>query len=296
MQTPLVSVVIPSYNHARYIESCITSVLSQTYPAIELIVIDDGSKDGSADIIARLAQTHGFIFEAQINRGLAATLNRGLELAKGQYFCPLGSDDVMLPEKTALQVAYLEAHPDVAVCGTNVLAIDENDRPLPRHQRYHPARVMDFDDIFTNRQPAIAASTAMLRTDVLREIGGYDPEIRLEDFALWLKLTHRGYRIGALEAVALHYRKHSSNSYRNLRMMYESLLQTYAPYRGHPAYPRVVNRFLVSTFLTAAKRGQTELATEILHQISPRFYNAKVLRGLAYLVKSCLIGNKTTAA
>ena len=289
---PLVSILIPSYNHARYIEACVASVLNQTYPAIELIVIDDGSSDDSPAILSRLAQERGFRFESQTNHGLATTLNRGLAIAKGKYFCPMGSDDIMLPEKTALQVAYMEAHPEVAVCGTNVLAIDENDRPLSRHQRHYPARVMDFDDIFTNRQPAIAASTAMLRTDVLREIGGYDTEIRLEDFALWLKLTHRGHRMGALEEVALHYRKHGSNAYRNLRMMYESLLQTYAPYRDHPAYPRVINQFLVSTFLTAAKRGQSDLAREVLGQIKPRYYNGKILRGLAYLAMSRLTGRR----
>lgn len=287
---PLVSIFVPSYNHARYIERCVASVLNQTYPAIELIVIDDGSSDDSPAILARLAQAHGFRLETQANQGLAATLNRGLALANGKYFCPLGSDDIMLPEKTALQVAYMEAHPEVACCGTNVLAVDENDRPLTRHQRHNPARIMDFDDIFTNRQRAIASSSAMLRTAVLRELGGYDTEIRLEDFALWLKLTHCGHRIGALEEVALHYRKHNTNSYRNLRMMHESLLKTYAPYRDHPAYRRVLNQFLVSTFLTAAKRGQTDFAGEVLGQISPRYYNAKVLRGLAHLAKNHLVG------
>jgi alpha-1,3-rhamnosyltransferase len=287
---PLVTIFIPSYNHERYIEQTVRSALEQSYPNIELIVIDDGSSDGSPALLERLSREHGFLLRSQPNKGLATTLNLGLSLAKGKYFCPLGSDDLMLPTKTATQVAHLETHPDVAVCGSNVLAIDEHGRPLARHQRQHPARVLDFDDIFSNRHPAIAASTAMLRTDVLKSVGGYDVNIRLEDFALWLKLTRAGHRIGALEDVLLHYRKHPDNNYRNLRMMHESLMQTYALYKDHPEYERVVNQSRISTFLTAAKRAQASLAVEVLREIGPRHYNAKVLRGLVHLAGSRLFG------
>jgi alpha-1,3-rhamnosyltransferase len=292
---PLVTIFISSYNHERYIEQTIQSVLHQSYRPIELIVIDDGSSDRCPAIIERLSKEHGFQFRSQANRGLAVTLNLGLSLAQGKYFCPLGSDDLMLPPKTELQVAYMEAHPEVAVCGSNVLAVDEYGHPIARHQRNLPARVMDFDDIFSNRQPAIAASTAMLRTDVLKSVGGYDVNIRLEDFALWLKLTHSGHRIGALEEVLLHYRKHPSNNYRNLRMMHQSLMQTYASYRHHPAHDKVINQSRISTFLTAAKRGQTDLATEVLREIGLRYYNAKVIRGLLHLARSRLLGKGTVA-
>lgn len=286
MQKPLVTIAIASYNHARYVEQAVASVLQQTYPHIEFIVIDDGSSDGSVELLEQLSRQHGFQFIAQANQGLAKTLNRALALATGSYFCPMSSDDVMLPEKTALQVAYMEQHPEVAVCGGNVISIDEHGLPHGKRQKLLPARQLDFDTLFTNRAPAIPAPTAMLRTEILRAVGGYDPEIRLEDFALWLKLTHRGHLMGALPEVLLHYRKHGTNTYKNLRLMYQSLQQTYAPYSADPAYQKVLHNFLISMFLTAAKKNQPELAREVLGQIRLRFYNLKVLRGLVYLLRS----------
>lgn len=290
MQNPLVTIVIPCYNHARYIEQCIDSVLRQTYPRIQLIVIDDGSCDGSADLIAPLAQRHGFRFIARENRGLTNTLNEALALAEGEYFCPMGSDDIMLPDKTALQVAFLEAHPEAAFCCGNAYFIDQDgafiERPNTRFKS--ETLLMSFDQYFGNRKAGVIAPSTMIRTALLRQVGGYDTRIRLEDAALWLKLTAMGYKIGFIHNVVMHYRKHPTNTSKNLRFMYESLLHTYEPYRQHPNYPRVLNRFLISTFVTAAKRRQTDLAREALARISPRFYNWKVVRGLGYLARAYL--------
>lgn len=285
MPNPLVTIVVPSYNHARYIEQCIHSILQQTYSNIELIAIDDGSSDGSAEILERLAREHGFQFYAQENMGLPKTLNKALALAKGEYFCPMGSDDVMLPEKTALQVAFLEAHPEAGFCCGNARFIDQNGDFIPRHNSRFKTEtlLMDFNQYFGNRKAGIIAPSTMIRTALLREVGGYDTSIRLEDAAMWLKLTWMGYKIGFIHDIILHYRKHPTNTSKSARFMYESLLKTYEPYREHPAYPRVFNRFLMTVFITAAKRQQIDLAREALARIEPRFYNRKVLRGLVYL-------------
>jgi len=286
MDTPLVTIVVPCFNHAQYIRECIDSILRQTYPNIELIVIDDGSSDGSAAILAQLAQQHGFYFEAQTNQGLTRTLNKALAMAKGKYFCNMGSDDVMLPNKTAVQVQFMEQYPQVAMCCGNALYIDENGDFLRKPTRQLQHGFMDFEGYFGNTRAGVIAPSAMLRTSTLREVGGYDPDIRLEDLAMWLKLTHAGYQIGFVRDEILHYRKHPTNTSKNLRFMYESHMQTYAPYRDHPRYPGVINRYLISTLVAAAKRDQLELARELAKKISPRFYDGKFLRGMAYLVRA----------
>src|SRR3990167_1567368 len=107
-EQPLVSVIIASYNHGPYIEASITSVLAQTYGNIELLVVDDGSSDDSVERIQRLQRLHGFDFRVQKNQGLSRTLNETVARARGELITPFGSDDVMLPQRLALQVAYLQ--------------------------------------------------------------------------------------------------------------------------------------------------------------------------------------------
>lgn len=112
-ELPLVTVMIPSYNHEKYIKESIQSVIDQTYSRLELIVIDDGSKDNSIQIIEemRLAceqRFEHFQFIFRENRGLSRTLNQGLSLARGEYFSIVASDDIMLSEKQQYKSLYLK--------------------------------------------------------------------------------------------------------------------------------------------------------------------------------------------
>lgn len=283
MNQPLVSIIVPCYNHEAYIEACIDSVLRQTYPNTELIVIDDGSTDDSPRILEGLHRQHGFHYERQSNMGFARTLNKAIGMASGKYVAYIGSDDIMMPDKTEKQVAFLESRSDIAVCGGNIIAIDAEGNELPK-QKSPPYRELDFADIFLGKKPGIAAPTAMIRKEVLDKEGGYDPSIALEDMYMWLKLTYRGYKIAGLDSVLLYYRKHPSNTYKNYEYMVSNLLKTYASYRDHPQYETVVNRMLIGNFVAAAKRDK-HVAISILRQISPRHYSLKVLRGMLHLAR-----------
>lgn len=110
---PLVSVCIPVYNHAGFVAECIESVIAQTYPNIELIIIDDGSTDLSYEIVERYIESCKnrfcrFKVISRPNVGVSETLNEGLSWAEGKYFCGLASDDVMFPDKTKVLIEYLE--------------------------------------------------------------------------------------------------------------------------------------------------------------------------------------------
>lgn len=290
MNNPVVSVLVSAYKHERYIEACVRSVLAQTYPAIELIVLDDGSPDGTATVLQRLhaeaaASGQPFTFIAKKNSGLSDTLNQALALATGKYICQFGSDDIMLPDKTAKQVAFMEAHPDVAVCGGNALNIDSDGNVLDKRQKNPPQREITFEHLFANTGPGIVASTCMIRKDVLDREGGWNPAIPLEDMYMWFKLTSRGYRMVGLGEILMHYRKHATNSYKNVRYMYESMKKTIADYHAHPLYPQVLLDLQRGSFLTAAKQGDKQLAREILREIPLRQFNKKVWRGLLHLLK-----------
>ncbi|WP_339907692.1 glycosyltransferase [Pseudomonas guineae] len=285
----LVSVIIASYNHAPYIEECILSVLGQTYPHVELLVVDDGSTDDSVERIRRLQAEHGFDFQIQQNQGLTRTLNSAIARAKGELIVPFGSDDVMLPERLAKQVAYMVGKPDVGICAGNIELIDSQGTLFPetRQRRDVPFRRMDFDDVFMERKPYAPATTLMIRKEALAEVGGFDPEIRLEDLAIELKITHAGYFIDCLGEVLARYRKHATNSYKNHRFMIDSILRIYALYRDHPQYEFVRTRFLSSMFLKCSNRDR-QLARELLAQIPFKQWSKKTWRGLARLYFSPL--------
>ena len=280
---PLVSVIISSYNHAPYIEESIRSVLDQTYPDIELLVVDDGSSDDSVERIRKLQQVHGFDFRAQSNQGLARTLNDCIARARGSLIAPFGSDDVMLRDRIAKQVAYMDGKPEVGICGGNIETIDGEGRPLPKRDKHRPFRRLDFDAMFAGDKARVLAPTLLFRRAALEAVGGFDPSIRLEDLLVELKITRMGYVIDVLEDVLARYRVHGSNTYKNRRFMVESVLQTYARFDDHPAYDAVRTGFLRSMFLKCARDDKT-LARELLRQLPVGKWNSQVLRGIARLL------------
>jgi alpha-1,3-rhamnosyltransferase len=280
---PLVTIVVPSFNHESYIEECVKSVCNQSYSPLQVIVIDDGSSDGSPEILSNLKASYDFALIVQKNMGLATTLNSALILAKGKYFCMMGSDDIMLPNKTAIQLYYMRRNSDVAVCGGNVEYIDEKGIRLPRHEKKLSERKLNFEDLFTNKKPAIAAPTSMFVTSILKDLNGFDTSSRLEDFPLWLKMTNAGYKMGAVSDVILQYRKHNSNTSKNIRLMTESVLDAYSPYSDHAAYTMVSQNFIASMMLKAAK-SDPSLAFELLLRLQPKYYNSKVPRAVFRLL------------
>ena len=279
---PLVSVIIASYNHAPYIQASIESVLQQSYPNIELLVVDDGSHDDSVARIEALQKVHGFDFRVQANKGLSRTLNETIERARGSLIAPFGSDDIMLPQRIATQVAYMADKPEVGICAGAIQTIDADGRPGAK-PRALPLRRLDFEDVFMDRKPGAPAPTLLFRREALERVGGFEPEVRLEDLMIELKITHAGYFIDILgEPLAL-YRVHDSNTYKNYRFMVDNVLKTYARFSDHPAYPEVCARFRNSMLLKCA-RSDRALAWALLREIPPRFWRWKTLRGLARML------------
>lgn len=119
-----VSIIIPVYNGERYVSEAIDSVLNQTYKDFEIIVIDDGSKDDTLNILRMYGEK--IRWESQENKGQASAINEGIKMAKGKYIAYLDADDVCLPERLKIQVKYLDEHPDVGLVYADFYQTDEN--------------------------------------------------------------------------------------------------------------------------------------------------------------------------
>jgi len=125
MDNPLVSVILSVYNGEKYLAEAIESILNQTYINFEFIIIDDGSTDKSLEIIASYDDKR-IVLVSRENRGLIASLNEGIEQAKGKYIARMDADDISLPQRFIEQVSYMEEHKDIGVCGSWVEVFGEN--------------------------------------------------------------------------------------------------------------------------------------------------------------------------
>ncbi|HQQ62934.1 MAG TPA: glycosyltransferase [Pseudomonadales bacterium] len=278
---PLVSVIVPCYNHATFVATCLESILAQDYPAIEIIVIDDGSPDNSFTIASQFAGQRGLQLLQQENRGFIATINRGLAMATGEYYCIFASDDYMLPGRIGKQVAFLQQHPGIAACGGNVDEVDSEGKVTASVRRQ--SRELDFDDVFLGRQHGIPAPTAMIRTAAAQAVGGYPADIGIEDLYMWLKLTHAGWRLAVLDDVFACYRKSPASLHQRHLYMLEHKLRIFHDYAGHPAFARVRDRAVLGSFLRAARAGAPD-ARKIWRHYQGSWFNRKLWRGFFYML------------
>jgi len=204
-KTPTVSVILPAYNCPQYIRAGVESILTQSFKDFELIIIDDGSTDSTPDILKQINDPR-IRFLTQTNRGLAATLNRGIELARGKYIARQDQDDISLPERLSKQAAYLDSHPNCALVGTWA-EIWEVDKRTERAHR-HPSDdiTLKYDLLFNN---PFVHSSVMLRKSALDHVGGYctDPQRQPpEDYELWSRIA-RDYEVANIPELLMIYRE-----------------------------------------------------------------------------------------
>jgi glycosyltransferase involved in cell wall biosynthesis len=189
---PLVSVLLPVYNDARYVELALNSILSQTLGDLELIVIIDGSSDGTPEIVSRFRDPRIRLVHNERNLGLAPSLNRGIAAAKGDYIARQDADDIALPHRLRTQIEFLRSHSDVAMVGSWALLIDDQGREQGVLD-YPPIADIDIKWSLLFRNPFIHSSV-MMRRDVVDRTGGYteDPVIFrafVEDYDLWSRIN-----------------------------------------------------------------------------------------------------------
>lgn len=212
MKIPLVSVVIPAYNHAGLILETLNSVLNQTFPDYEVIVINDGSPDETGEILASRVASGKIRYIEQVNSGQASARNRGLAAAKGEYVAFLDDDDLWPHDKLEWQVSLLQELPNLlAVAGTAV-SFDGNGNIQNAgwcEPVITPARLFCGNPIWSPGQ-------VLIRRSVLLTLGGFDTKIwGADDYDLWFRLSNRG--LFAMRNIsALSYRLHARNASRQM--------------------------------------------------------------------------------
>jgi glycosyltransferase involved in cell wall biosynthesis len=235
---PLVSVIMPAYNAARLIAESIQSVIDQDYTHLEVIVVDDGSSDGTPEVAEQFGERVRVL--RQKNAGPAAARNRGIAAAKGDFIAFLDADDVWLPGKIAMQVKYLQDHPDVGVVfGGFSRWYAEADGsfatpPTPINLNTSLKLVSEhtgwiYKDILLDS--VICIITAMVRRSVIDTVGAFDESLVTgEDYDLWLRVSHQ-FRAAEIDRTLAYYRINSSsttNVPRKDNNEYKVLLKTLA--------------------------------------------------------------------
>ncbi|HLL72118.1 MAG TPA: glycosyltransferase [Pyrinomonadaceae bacterium] len=252
MHLPLVSVIIPSYNHAPYIEATVGSVLGQTYQNLELFVIDDGSKDDSAARISRLLAARNdsrATLIARKNRGLCRTLNEGLQLARGTYFAYLGSDDLWEPEKVEWQVKAIEAARDerVGAAFGDCYVIDSEGQRLDRYGRQYNYRGGDIyrDLLLMDFLPP--SPTNFFVREKLLEVGGFNEDVKIEDYEAWLRVARR-FHVAYVPEVVASFRVHPTNTSSNYpeRMLDANCHALRLAFDADPTLPRWLQRHAIA--------------------------------------------------
>jgi glycosyltransferase involved in cell wall biosynthesis len=227
--SPLVSVVIPAYNARRWLASAVDSVLTQTYQSVEIIVVDDGSTDGTAGFVA--SRYPDIVLLRQANRGLSAARNAGLDAARGDFVQFLDADDVLLPAKLEKQVALLQERTSLAgvYCDFQYLESDGG-RTASGFDEVGDDRVLRS----LLRRNFIVAHAPLLRTAVVRAQNGFDESLTAcEDYDLWLRLAAAGHVLQGLREVLVLYRRTPGSMSRDVRRQTE---QTWKVLKRLPGY------------------------------------------------------------
>jgi glycosyltransferase involved in cell wall biosynthesis len=210
-----VSVIIPAYNGEKFIEEALRSLFAQKCPAEEIIVIDDGSTDGTASVLEKYRKQVSYHF--QENSGLAAARNAGIRVSKGAYLAFLDADDLFHPEKIEVQKTFLDSHPEIDMVfsdfeyfGGMLLR-----RPIPDSLKKGEGNLLL--DLF--RFNCIAIPTVLLRRECFQEVGSFDESLlAVEDYDLWLRLVKRK-KIGYVDHVLAKVRLHPENMSKDADLM-----------------------------------------------------------------------------
>ncbi len=206
----LVSVIIPCYNQAHFLAEAVQSVLDQNYPAVEVIVVNDGSPDHTREVAAQFGDR--IVYIEQGNRGLSSARNAGIRAATGQYIALLDSDDVCLPGRLRVEAEYLDTHPRVGAVFTDALLYREGRILGPKSDvSGRPQQPADFRWETVGYCPT--PSTAMVRRECFDRVGYFDERLQRagEDWLFAVRLAV-DYPIAYLDQPTIYYRLHGENA------------------------------------------------------------------------------------
>lgn len=228
---PMVSVIMGVYNETPYmLRTSIESIIKQTYTNLEIIIVIDNPKIQSLySIIEEYAEKDSRIIVLQndINIGLAKSLNRGIEIAKGKYIARMDADDISLNNRIEIEVACLEKNPNITLVYSGVIKIDTVGNKIsrtitvPRNENFL-MQALEYNNI-------VVHPSVLVKTSVIKKVGGYNEFLVSQDYDLWLRLKKSGYKFYCVEQPLLLYRVRKSST-TNTKIVDQYLSFGYARY------------------------------------------------------------------
>jgi glycosyltransferase involved in cell wall biosynthesis len=257
MANPVVSVVIPTYNHAQFLKAALDSVVAQTFADWEAIVVNNYSEDNTEEIVAAFNDARIRLVNFRNHGIIAASRNHGIGLAGGEYVAFLDSDDTWYPEKLARCVEMLGSGCD-AVCHGEYWV---KEGCAPREVHYGPERRTGYDSLLFDGN-CLSTSAMVVRKAALQRAGGFDEDpamVTAEDYELWLKLARNGCRFGIIDEMLGEYRLHPGNAskavMRNFRAELAVLQKHFAELEGQGGASTLRKHRRIALAYYAAARG-----------------------------------------
>ena len=280
-----VSVVIPLYNKAPYISATLESVLQQTYSDFEIIVVDDGSTDGSAEKVRPYQDR--IRYRRQENQGPSVARNLGIELSEGRYVSFLDADDRWLPEKLEKQVAFLEAHPGIMWCATNYWSVwpDRSRTPGPAPADETVWRTTpDWFEASLRGEHSFLTSTLMVRRSVFRCVGTFDERIPAgQDSDLFWRIGREFPESGYCRQPLVEYARgvagcissRGMERSRGINRILVSHVGRSLREDGSDSYRRYMRDQCIDHFQNCIARGFPECAAELVEQVPREWFSAR---------------------
>ncbi len=283
---PNVSVIIPTYNSAKFLPETIESVLGQTYQDFELIIIDDGSTDHTKEVIASYLKDHPqkIKYFYQKNSGVSAARNHGMQAAKGSFIAIIDSDDLWFPGRLMEGMKMMDAHPNVGLVHSNVINITEEGKPfniISRNKKFLSGYISDY--IFL-RKADILCPTVLFRKECCDRLGGFDHNLATlgcEDRELWIRIAKQ-YEIAFIDKPLAYYRVRSDSMSHNIPKMLQARLYVvdkYCPADGpnrnlrnlalSKIYKDLGDQFLIASDFNQAKHFYLKALSFNLFNIWP---------------------------
>ncbi|MGC1781681.1 MAG: glycosyltransferase [Acidobacteriaceae bacterium] len=276
--TPRVSVVIPSYNRQDHVVEAIESVLSQTFTDFEIIVVDDGSTDGTNTRIQPYLDR--LTYTKQENRGVAVARNAGIRLAKGEFICFLDSDDLWEPVKLQRQISFADAHPEYGLLATELQGFDTSGKPVGQKKSamYDIRNGLVVEQLL--RGNWIQTSTVMVRRECLDEAGWFDEDIGQfgEDWLMWMRAAAR-FPIYFMPESLVSYRYHPGRlTLYQREEQFLSLMRCLKKIEGFPQFQRKPELIREAEYRICVGRGKYDLANGDHERAIAKLNRARNLR------------------
>ncbi len=269
-QLPLVTIITPAYNRAAYLDETIQSILLQDYPNIEYIVLDDGSKDNTKDVLEKYSGR--LTWESQTNMGETGTVNKGFKMAHGEIIAVVNSDDPLLPGAVSTAVSFMQANPGIIVAYPDWNYIGP-DSKITGH-----IQVPEYDYLFmVRRHHCSPGPGAFIRRNVIELAGGRDPEFKyVADFEFWLRLGLYG-KFARIPKTLATFRVHpdSASVSAKGRAMADEHIQLVRRFYTNPDIPKEVIKVRAQAFAWAYWVAGVSAGS--LYRLAIKYYIAALL-------------------